>query len=227
MNTKPFHTILIANRGEIACRVIRTCRRLGIRTVAVYSEADANARHVRLADVAVPIGPAAAAESYLVIEKILAAAKQTGAQAIHPGYGFLSENAAFARACADAGVVFIGPPATAIEAMGSKSAAKALMAKAGVPLTPGYHGDNQDAAFLKAQADAIGYPVLIKASAGGGGKGMRRVDRTEDFIEALESCRREAAASFGNDRVLVENTCCARAISRCRCLPMHTAMSCI
>ena len=204
MNAKPFHTILIANRGEIACRVIRTCRRLGIRTVAVYSEADANARHVRLADVAVPIGPAAAAESYLVTEKILAAAKQTGAQAIHPGYGFLSENAGFARACADAGVIFIGPPATAIEAMGSKSAAKALMAKAGVPLTPGYHGDNQDAAFLKTQADAIGYPVLIKASAGGGGKGMRRVDRTEDFVEALESCRREAAASFGNDRVLVE-----------------------
>ncbi len=204
MNARPFDTVLIANRGEIACRVTATCRRLGIRSVAVYSEADAQARHVRLADVAVPIGPAAAAESYLVAEKILDAARRSGAQAIHPGYGFLSENAGFARACAEAGVVFIGPPADAIEAMGSKSAAKALMQRAGVPLTPGYHGDNQDAAFLKAQADAIGYPVLIKASAGGGGKGMRRVDRGEDFAAALESCRREAAASFGNDRVLVE-----------------------
>ena len=204
MSTRPFDTVLIANRGEIACRVISTCRRLGIRTVAVYSEADAKARHVRLADVAVPIGPAPARESYLVVEKILDAARRTGAQAIHPGYGFLSENAAFARACAVAGITFIGPPASAIEAMGSKSAAKALMQQAGVPLTPGYHGDTQDAAFLQAQADAIGYPVLIKASAGGGGKGMRRVDRAEDFGAALESCKREAAASFGSDRVLVE-----------------------
>ena len=204
MSRKPFHTVLIANRGEIACRVIATCRRLGIRTVAVYSEADAKARHVRLADVTVPIGPAPARESYLVVEKILDAAKKTGAQAIHPGYGFLSENAAFARACAQAGVVFIGPPAEAIEAMGSKSAAKALMQTAGVPLTPGYHGDSQEADFLHAQADAIGYPVLIKASAGGGGKGMRRVDRSEDFAAALESCRREAATAFGSDRVLVE-----------------------
>ncbi len=200
----PFHTLLIANRGEIACRVIATCKRLGIRTVAVYSEADAKARHVRLADVAVPIGPAAARESYLVAGKILDAARRTGAQAIHPGYGFLSENADFARACAAAGMVFVGPPVAAIEAMGSKSAAKALMAQAGVPLTPGYHGEEQDAAFLHAQADAIGYPVLIKASAGGGGKGMRRVDRSEDFPAALASCQREAISSFGDARVLIE-----------------------
>ncbi len=204
MNVRAFHTILIANRGEIACRVIQTCRRLGIRTVAVYSDADANARHVRLADVAVPIGPAAARESYLVAEKILAAAKQTGAQAIHPGYGFLSENADFARACEQAGIVFIGPPASAIDAMGDKSASKRLMTEAGVPVTPGYSGERQEPDFLQQQADAIGYPVLIKASAGGGGKGMRRVDRGEDFAEALTSCKREAASSFGNDHVLVE-----------------------
>ena len=199
-----FSKILIANRGEIACRVIKTARRMGIRTVAVYSEADANARHVRLADEAVLLGPAAARESYLVAEKILDAAKRTGAQAIHPGYGFLSENEEFAEACAAAGVVFIGPPASAIRAMGSKSAAKALMEKAAVPLTPGYHGDNQEPEFLKQQADAIGYPVLIKAAAGGGGKGMRLVDKGEDFIAALASCQREARSSFGNDQVLVE-----------------------
>ena len=199
-----FSKILIANRGEIACRVIKTARRLGIRTVAVYSEADANARHVRLADEAVLLGPAAARESYLVAEKILDAARRTGAQAIHPGYGFLSEHADFAEACAAAGVVFIGPPASAIRAMGSKSAAKALMEKAAVPLTPGYHGDNQEPEFLKQQADAIGYPVLIKAAAGGGGKGMRLVDKGEDFIAALASCQREARSSFGNDQVLVE-----------------------
>jgi 3-methylcrotonyl-CoA carboxylase alpha subunit len=199
-----FSKILIANRGEIACRVIKTARRLGMRTVAVYSEADANARHVRLADEAVLLGPAAARESYLVAEKILDAARRTGAQAIHPGYGFLSENADFAEACAAAGVVFIGPPASAIRAMGSKSAAKALMEKAAVPLTPGYHGDNQEPEFLKQQADAIGYPVLIKAAAGGGGKGMRLVDKGEDFIAALASCQREARSSFGNDQVLVE-----------------------
>ena len=204
MSSRPFDTLLIANRGEIACRIIATCKRLGIRSVAVYSEADANARHVRLADVAVPIGPAPARESYLVIDRILAAAKQTGAQAIHPGYGFLSENAEFARACATAGIVFVGPPVAAIEAMGSKSAAKALMERAGVPLTPGYHGENQEADFLHAQADAIGYPVLIKASAGGGGKGMRRVDRSEEFPAALVSCRREAASSFNDERVLIE-----------------------
>ncbi|WP_367849750.1 acetyl-CoA carboxylase biotin carboxylase subunit [Rhodoferax sp. WC2427] len=199
-----FNKILIANRGEIACRVIQTARRMGIRTVAVYSEADANARHVRLADEAVCIGPAAARESYLVADKILAAALQTGAQAVHPGYGFLSENADFADACAQAGVVFIGPPAAAIRAMGSKSAAKTLMEKAGVPLTPGYHGDHQEPGFLAAQAEKIGYPVLIKASAGGGGKGMRRVDAAADFAAALVSCQREALSAFGNDHVLIE-----------------------
>lgn len=199
-----FSKILIANRGEIACRVIKTARRLGVRTVAVYSEADAGARHVRLADEAVCIGPAAARESYLVAERILDAAKRTGAQAIHPGYGFLSENDEFAEACAAAGVVFIGPPAAAIRAMGSKSAAKQLMEKAGVPLTPGYHGDNQDADFLQTQADAIGYPVLIKAAAGGGGKGMRLVEKREDFASALASCQREASASFGSAHVLIE-----------------------
>src|SRR6266853_754818 len=199
-----FKKILIANRGEIACRVIKTARRLGVATVAVYSEADANARHVRLADEAVLIGPAAARESYLVGERILEVAKRTGAEAIHPGYGFLSENEEFAEACEKAGVVFIGPPASAIRAMGSKSAAKALMGAAGVPLTPGYHGDNQDPAFLAQQADQIGYPVLIKASSGGGGKGMRRVDAAADFEAALASCKREAANAFGDEQVLVE-----------------------
>ena len=199
-----FNKILIANRGEIACRVIKTARRMGIRTVAVYSEADANARHVRLADEAVCIGPAAARESYLVADKILAAALQTGAQAVHPGYGFLSENANFADTCAQAGVIFIGPPASAIRAMGSKSAAKTLMEKAGVPLTPGYHGDNQEPGFLAAQAEKIGYPVLIKASAGGGGKGMRRVDAAADFEASLASCKREAINAFNNEHVLIE-----------------------
>ena len=199
-----FNTILIANRGEIACRVAATARRLGVRTVAVHSEADANAKHVALCDEAHAIGPAAAKDSYLRIERIIAAAKASGAQAVHPGYGFLSENEAFAAACADAGIVFIGPPSSAISAMGSKSAAKALMEKAGVPLVPGYHGDEQDAAFLRQQADRIGYPVLLKASAGGGGKGMRIVEKSEDFVAALASCKREAAASFGDDKVLVE-----------------------
>jgi 3-methylcrotonyl-CoA carboxylase alpha subunit len=199
-----FKKILIANRGEIACRILRTARRLGIRTVAVHSDADANARHVRLADEAVAIGPAAARESYLVGERILEAARASGAQAIHPGYGFLSENAAFADACERAGIVFIGPPASAIRAMGSKSAAKALMEKAAVPLTPGYHGEDQDPAFLAKEARRIGYPVLIKASAGGGGKGMRRVDAPQEFEAALASCRREAKQAFGDDRVLVE-----------------------
>ena len=199
-----FNKILIANRGEIACRVIATCRRLGVATVAVYSDADRNARHVRLADEAIHIGPAAAAESYLRAEVILDAAQRTGAQAIHPGYGFLSENADFARACEAAGIIFIGPPASAIDAMGDKSAAKALMQAAGVPLTPGYHGEQQEPAFLRAQADAIGYPVLIKASAGGGGKGMRKVEASADFDAALLSCQREAQAAFGNAQVLVE-----------------------
>ncbi|MEW6512792.1 MAG: acetyl/propionyl/methylcrotonyl-CoA carboxylase subunit alpha [Pseudomonadota bacterium] len=199
-----FTKILIANRGEIACRVIKTARRMGVRTVAVYSEADAGARHVRLADEAVCIGPAAARESYLVGEKIIAACQATGAQAVHPGYGFLSENEEFAAACAANGIVFIGPPVSAIRAMGLKSESKKLMEKAGVPLTPGYHGDEQAPDFLRAQADAIGYPVLIKASAGGGGKGMRAVYKAEEFDNALASCQREAASSFGDDHVLIE-----------------------
>ena len=199
-----FTKILIANRGEIACRVIKTARRMGIRTVAVYSAADATARHVRLADEAVLIGPAPARESYLVAERILDAAKKTGAQAVHPGYGFLSENETFAAACAAAGIAFIGPPVAAISAMGSKSAAKSLMEKAGVPLVPGYHGDKQDAAFLEQEAGRIGYPVLIKASAGGGGKGMRIVGKAADFAAALASCKREAASSFADDKVLIE-----------------------
>ncbi len=199
-----FRKILIANRGEIACRVMTTARRMGIATVAVYSDADAGARHVALADEAVRIGPAPARDSYLRGDLILAAARDTGAQAIHPGYGFLSENESFAQACADAGVVFIGPPPFAIHAMGSKSEAKALMERANVPLVPGYHGANQDAAVLHEQADAIGYPVLIKASAGGGGKGMRVVAASSDFLPALASCQREAGSSFGDERVLVE-----------------------
>ncbi len=199
-----FQKILIANRGEIACRIAATARRMGIRTVAVFSDADAHAQHVLACDEAVHIGPASPRDSYLRADRILEAAKATGAQAVHPGYGFLSENEDFAQACEAAGIAFIGPPASAIAAMGSKSAAKALMAQAGVPLVPGYHGDRQDAAFLKAQADTMGYPVLIKASAGGGGKGMRAVHRAEDFEAALASCQREAQASFGNAHVLVE-----------------------
>ncbi|MDO8931181.1 MAG: acetyl/propionyl/methylcrotonyl-CoA carboxylase subunit alpha [Rhodocyclaceae bacterium] len=199
-----FDKILIANRGEIACRVIKTARRMGIRTVAVYSEADAGARHVRLADEAVCIGAPAARESYLVGDRIVAACRQTGAQAVHPGYGFLSENEEFAQACAREGIVFIGPPVAAIHAMGSKSEAKKLMEAAGVPLTPGYHGDEQAPDFLKQQADRIGYPVLIKAAAGGGGKGMRAVNASEDFLDALASCQREAQSSFGDQHVLIE-----------------------
>lgn len=197
-------SVLIANRGEIACRIIRSARRLGLRTIAVYSDADANALHVRLADEAVAIGPAAASESYLVADKLIAAAKQTGAQAIHPGYGFLSENAAFADACAKAGITFVGPPATAIRAMGLKDGAKVLMEKAGVPVVPGYHGERQEPEFLKQKAYEIGYPVLIKAVAGGGGKGMRRVDRAADFIAALEGAQREAQNAFGDPHVLIE-----------------------
>jgi len=199
-----FSKILIANRGEIACRVAATARRLGIRTVAVCSEADAQARHVQACDEAVCIGPASPRESYLRADRILEVAKATGAQAVHPGYGFLSENEGFAQACSDAGIAFIGPPPSAIAAMGSKSAAKALMEKAGVPLVPGYHGDRQESDFLLAQAEAIGFPVLIKASAGGGGKGMRIVRQAADFAAALASCQREAQASFGDQHVLVE-----------------------
>ncbi|KAB2701261.1 acetyl/propionyl/methylcrotonyl-CoA carboxylase subunit alpha [Ochrobactrum sp. Kaboul] len=199
-----FQKILIANRGEIACRVIRTAREFGIATVAIYSDADANALHVEMADEAVRVGPALSAQSYLNIEAIIKAALETGAEAIHPGYGFLSENAGFVDAVEAAGLTFIGPSAKAIRAMGLKDAAKALMEKAGVPVVPGYHGDNQDGVFLKSEADRIGYPVLIKARAGGGGKGMRRVDHGADFAAALDSARREAEASFGDSAVLVE-----------------------
>ncbi|MGH8788266.1 MAG: acetyl-CoA carboxylase biotin carboxylase subunit [Cupriavidus necator] len=199
-----FNKILIANRGEIACRVAATCRRLGIRTVAVYSDADADARHVAFCDEAVHIGGSAARDSYLRADHIIEMAKETGAQAIHPGYGFLSENEAFAEACAAAGLVFIGPPASAIHAMGSKSAAKHLMEKAAVPLVPGYHGEDQGPALLRREADRIGYPVLLKASAGGGGKGMRVVESGDGFEAALASVKREASASFGDDKVLVE-----------------------
>lgn len=199
-----FDTILIANRGEIAVRIIDTARRLGIKTVAVYSNADKKALHVRKADISVYIGGAAAAESYLCADKIIAAAKETGAQAIHPGYGFLSENAAFARVCAENNIVFIGPSAQAIEAMGLKDKAKDLMVEAGVPVVPGYQGDNQDAVFLAECAAKIGYPVLIKAVAGGGGKGMRRVNNEADFIDDLAACKREAKSAFGNDHVLIE-----------------------
>ncbi len=199
-----FDKILIANRGEIACRVARTCRRLGVRTVAVYSDADAGALHVAACDEAWRLGPAPARDSYLRGEAILEVARRSGAQAIHPGYGFLSENAGFARACEAADVVFIGPPPAAIEAMGSKSAAKALMTEAGVPVVPGYHGEEQAAEYLAQTAAEIGYPVLIKASAGGGGKGMRRVDRPGDFAEALAAARREADAAFGDQQMLIE-----------------------
>lgn len=199
-----FESLLIANRGEIACRITATCRRLGIRTVAVYSDADRDARHVRLADEAVRLGPAPAAESYLLVERVLDAAHRTGAQAVHPGYGFLSESAAFTRAVREAGLVFVGPPPEAMERLGGKDSAKALLEPAGVPLVPGYHGADQDDRLLQAQAERIGFPLLIKAVAGGGGKGMRRVDEPAGFAEALASCRREAKASFGDDRVLVE-----------------------
>src|SRR5580765_5479452 len=198
-----FQKILIANRGEIACRVAATARKLGIRTVAVYSDADANAKHVQACDEAVHIGPASPKESYLRAERIIEAAKATGAQAVHPGYGFLSENEEFAQACADAGIAFIGPPPSAIKAMGLKAESKRLMAQAGVPLVPGYHGAGQDAPMLKGEADRIGYPVLIKASAGGGGKGMRIVAKADEFDAALASCKREAINSFGDDAVLI------------------------
>jgi 3-methylcrotonyl-CoA carboxylase alpha subunit len=199
-----FKSVLIANRGEIACRIAATARRMGLRVIAVYSQADANALHVRLADEALPIGPAPAAQSYLAPDKIIAAAKTARADCIHPGYGFLSENADFAQSCTDAGIVFVGPPPSAIRAMALKDRAKALMEKAGVPVVPGYHGERQEPKFLKEKAYEIGYPVLIKAVAGGGGKGMRRVDRHADFDAALEGAMREASSSFGDARVLIE-----------------------
>ncbi len=205
-----FKSLLIANRGEIACRIARTARRMGLNIVAVYSAADKDALHVRAADVAYSIGPAPAAESYLKIEKIIDAAKASGAEAIHPGYGFLAENARFAEACVRAGIAFVGPPPTAIRLLGEKNRAKTLMAKAGVPVVPGYHGNDQRPATLKREADRLGYPVLIKAAAGGGGKGMRRVDRARDFLPALESAKREAEAAFGAGMMLVEK-CIERA----------------
>jgi 3-methylcrotonyl-CoA carboxylase alpha subunit len=199
-----FASVLIANRGEIACRIARTAARLALRTIAVYSDADAGALHVRQCDEAYPIGPAAASESYLCIDKLIEVARKSGAQCVHPGYGFLSENAEFAEACAEAGLVFVGPPPQAIRAMGLKGSAKVLMERAGVPVVPGYHGDRQEPAFLKQKAYEIGYPVLIKAVAGGGGKGMRRIDKHAEFEAGLEAAQREAKNSFGNDRVLIE-----------------------
>ena len=199
-----FKSVLIANRGEIACRIARTARRMGLRAIAVYSDADAQALHVRLCDEAIAIGPSPAALSYLAIDKIIAAAKTVGAQCIHPGYGFLSENAAFAQACIDAGIVFVGPPPSAMRAMGLKDRAKALMEKAGVPVVPGFHGEMQEPKFLKQKAYEVGYPVLIKAVAGGGGKGMRRVDKHADFDASLSAAMREAKSAFGDERVLIE-----------------------
>ncbi|WP_206484041.1 acetyl/propionyl/methylcrotonyl-CoA carboxylase subunit alpha [Thalassotalea sp. G2M2-11] len=199
-----FSKILIANRGEIACRVIKTARRMGILTVAVYSDADENSLHVNMADEAIYLGPSPSRESYLQAEKVIAAAKKTGAQAIHPGYGFLSENAEFCRLCAEENIIFIGPPVGAIEAMGSKSAAKSIMEKAQVPLVPGYHGDDQSEAVIKKAADEMGYPVLLKATAGGGGKGMRQVWSEAEFSEGFAAAKREAKSSFGDDTMLVE-----------------------
>ena len=199
-----FASALIANRGEIACRIARTARRLGMRTIAVYSQADANALHVRRCDEAHLLGPAPAASSYLAADRLIEIAQRTGAACLHPGYGFLSENPDFAEACIGAGIVFIGPPSGAIRAMGLKDAAKVLMERAGVPVVPGYHGSRQEPKFLKEKAYEIGYPVLIKAVAGGGGRGMRRVDKHAEFEAALEAAMREARAAFGDDRVLVE-----------------------
>jgi 3-methylcrotonyl-CoA carboxylase alpha subunit len=204
MSLKPIDTLLVANRGEIACRVMRTAKAMGIQTVAVHSAIDASARHVREADLAVNLGGAKPADSYLLIDKLITAAKASGAQAIHPGYGFLSENAGFARAIEAAGLIFLGPPASAIDAMGSKSAAKALMEAAGVPLVPGYHGEAQDVETFRKAAEQIGYPVLLKAAAGGGGKGMKVVERESELAEALASAQREAQSSFGDSRMLVE-----------------------
>jgi 3-methylcrotonyl-CoA carboxylase alpha subunit len=199
-----FNSVLIANRGEIACRIARTAKRLGMRTIAVFSAADAHALHRRLCDEAYFIGPAEPRESYLSIERLIEAAKKSAAECVHPGYGFLSESGDFAEACAQAGLVFVGPPAAAIRAMGLKDHAKALMEKAGVPIVPGYHGERQDAAFLKERANEIGYPVLIKPAAGGGGRGLRRIDKGRDFEAELEGAVREVAAAFGSGRVLIE-----------------------
>jgi len=199
-----FKKLLIANRGEIACRIMRTARRMGLTTVAVYSDVDRNAMHVARADEAVLIGPAPAKDSYLRIDAIIDAARTTGAEAVHPGYGFLSENADFAQACADAGLIFVGPSPATIRLMGSKSAAKALMESSGVPVVPGYHGEDQSIATLQAAADRIGYPVLVKASAGGGGRGMRLVGKADELDEAVAGAKREAGAAFGDDQILIE-----------------------
>ena len=199
-----FRTLLIANRGEIACRVIKTARAMGLRTVAVYSEADRDALHVAMANQAVLIGPARARDSYLNVDRLIEAARSSGAEAVHPGYGFLSESAEFAQACAEAGLIFVGPTADMIKAMGSKSGAKMLMEKAGVPLVPGFHGEAQDEATLATAADRIGFPVLVKASAGGGGRGMRIVRSAGELAPAVVSARREAKAAFGDDRMLIE-----------------------
>ena len=199
-----FKKILIANRGEIACRIIKTSKSMGVETVAVYSDADRDALHVEMADQSIYIGPSPASESYLAIDKLIAAALESGAEAIHPGYGFLSENADFCRQCGEHNIAFIGPPLEAIMSMGSKSAAKTIMAKAGVPLIPGYHGDNQEPKTLKKEADNLGYPVLLKAAAGGGGKGMRTVQTEADFDQALDAAKREAMSSFDDDIMLVE-----------------------
>ncbi len=203
-SSKLFDKILIANRGEIACRVIRTAKRLGIKTVAVFSDADAAAEHVKMADEAIYLGPSPASESYLLGSKIIDACKRTGAQAVHPGYGFLSENLNFCKMCTDANIEFIGPPPFAIRAMGSKSESKEIMIKAGVPVTPGYHGNDQSNSNLLTQAKKVGFPLMIKAVSGGGGKGMRAVLHEDKFIESLESCRREALKSFGDEAVLIE-----------------------
>ena len=199
-----FASVLVANRGEIALRVMRTCRRLGVRTIAVYSDADWSAPHVRAADEAVRIGAGPAAESYLRVDAVLAAAAATGAEAIHPGYGFLSESAAFAEACTDAGLAWVGPPAAAMRALGDKARAKALAEASGVPVLPGYHGEDASDEALRAHAGEVGYPLLVKASAGGGGRGMRVVREPSELDEALDAARREAAASFGDDRLLLE-----------------------
>jgi 3-methylcrotonyl-CoA carboxylase alpha subunit len=199
-----FDKVLVANRGEIAIRVMRTCRRLGIKTVAVHSDIDVAAQHVLEADEAYNIGAAPSAESYLLGDKIIDVCRATGAQAVHPGYGFLSENAEFSEKCAAHGITFVGPPAKAIVDMGSKSASKNIMIDAGVPVTPGYHGDNQDPNHLKQQADDMGYPVMLKAVLGGGGKGMRMVAKEEDFFDALDACKREAMKGFADDAMLIE-----------------------
>ncbi|WP_122858290.1 biotin carboxylase N-terminal domain-containing protein, partial [Pseudomonas viridiflava] len=198
------NTLLVANRGEIACRIMRTAKKMGLTTVAVHSATDRDARHSREADICVDLGGSKASESYLMIDKLIAAANSSGGQAIHPGYGFLSENADFARAIENAGLIFLGPPASAIDAMGSKSAAKSLMEDAGVPLVPGYHGAAQDIETFRAAAERIGYPVLLKATAGGGGKGMKVVEQDSELAEALASAQREALSSFGDSRMLVE-----------------------